>query len=85
MVMKVKRRTMKAAEFKAKCLRVLDDVAKTGRPVVITKRGKPVARVEAMEPPCPVDLRGAVKFLTGDEEELFSTGERWDAEDGSVE
>lgn len=36
---------MRAAEFKAKCLKVMDDVAATGQTVVVTKRGKPVARV----------------------------------------
>jgi prevent-host-death family protein len=38
-------RTMKAGEFKAKCLTVMDQVAKTGDTVVITKRGKPVAQL----------------------------------------
>lgn len=38
-------RTMAAGEFKAKCLAVMDEVLSTGEPVLITKRGKPVARV----------------------------------------
>lgn len=38
-------RTMKASEFKAKCLAVMDEVASTGEPVVVTKNGKPVAEV----------------------------------------
>lgn len=38
-------RTMGAGQFKAKCLAVLDEVHETGEPVLITKRGKPVARV----------------------------------------
>ncbi|MFQ5737942.1 MAG: type II toxin-antitoxin system Phd/YefM family antitoxin [Acidobacteriota bacterium] len=38
-------RTMKASEFKAKCLRLMDEVARTGEPVVITKNGKPVSRL----------------------------------------
>jgi len=40
-------RTMKASEFKAKCLKVMDEVAETGEPVVVTKNGDPVSRVEA--------------------------------------
>ena len=36
---------MKASEFKAKCLAVMDEVAKTGETVVITKNGKPVAEL----------------------------------------
>lgn len=35
--------TIKASEFKAKCLGLMDEVARTGDPVVITKNGKPVA------------------------------------------
>jgi prevent-host-death family protein len=34
-----------AAEFKAKCLKLMDEVAKTREPVVITKRGKAVAQL----------------------------------------
>ena len=40
-------RTMAAGEFKAKCLAVMNEVAATGEPVLVTKRGKPVARVLA--------------------------------------
>jgi len=40
--------TISAAEFKATCLDVLDRVAEAGLNVVITKRGKPVARVVPM-------------------------------------
>lgn len=36
---------MTATEFKAKCLEVLDQVAATGQPVRITKRGKVVAEL----------------------------------------
>ena len=36
---------MKASEFKAKALRVMDEVARTGTEVVITKNGRPVARL----------------------------------------
>ena len=34
---------IKASEFKAKCLSLMDEVADTGEPLVITKNGKPVA------------------------------------------
>lgn len=37
--------TVSATEFKAKCLAILDQVQRTGETVVITKRGKVVARV----------------------------------------
>ncbi len=38
-------RTMKASEFKAKCLRLMDEVADTGQEIVITKNGRPVSRL----------------------------------------
>jgi prevent-host-death family protein len=40
-------RTIGAGEFKAKCLALMDEVQATGQPLLITKRGKPVARLTA--------------------------------------
>jgi prevent-host-death family protein len=34
-----------AAQFKAQCLALMDQVAQSGRPVVITKHGKPVVKL----------------------------------------
>jgi prevent-host-death family protein len=34
-----------AGDFKARCLQLLDDVAEHGEPLIITKRGKPVAKL----------------------------------------
>jgi prevent-host-death family protein len=42
-------RTMNATEFKAKCLAVLDQV-QGGTEVIVTKRGKPVARLVPVTP-----------------------------------
>ena len=39
-------RMIGATEFKAHCLRILDEVQRTGESVTITKRGKPVAEVK---------------------------------------
>ena len=38
-------KTMPAGQFKARCLRVMEDVKKYRTPVVITKKGKPVAKL----------------------------------------
>ena len=38
-------RTIPAGEFKARCLALLDEVSRTGEEIIVTKRGKPVARV----------------------------------------
>jgi len=44
-------RTIKASEFKAKCLRLMDEVAATGESITVTKRGKPVGKFVPMETP----------------------------------
>jgi prevent-host-death family protein len=36
---------IKASEFKAKCLAMIDEVEQTRQPLVITKRGRPVAKL----------------------------------------
>ena len=38
-------RTIKASEFKAKCLKLMDEVADSGTEIVITKNGRPVSRL----------------------------------------
>ena len=38
-------RTIKASEFKARCLKFMDEVAQSGEEIVITKRGRPVSRL----------------------------------------
>ncbi len=38
-------KTIKASEFKAKCLQLMDEVAATGEEIVITKNGRPVSRL----------------------------------------
>ncbi|HVN19183.1 MAG TPA: type II toxin-antitoxin system Phd/YefM family antitoxin [Dongiaceae bacterium] len=42
-------KTMAAGEFKAKCLQVMEQVRSTGTPVLITKRGKAVAKLVPAE------------------------------------
>lgn len=60
-------RTMTAAEFKAKCLKVMDEVAATGEAVVVTKRGKPIARLvpeqAGEQPRRPARLRDLFKGM----------------------
>lgn len=59
-------KTMAAGEFKARCLQVMEQVSSTRTPVVITKRGKPIAKL------APVDefrskvfdsLKGKIEIL----------------------
>ena len=75
--MSMRARQMAAGEFKAKCLAVLDEVAASKRAVVITKRGRPVAKVVPLSEPGPVPRRGLI-IRQGD---LVSpVGETWDVE-----
>ena len=69
---------MPAGVFKDQCLKVLDRVAATRSPVVITKRGRPVATVVPFTSPAtgPETLAGSVLAEHGDP---FGTGEDWDA------
>ena len=53
-------RTIKASEFKAKCLKIMDEVAATGEPVVITKNGVPITRLIPVRRK-PGTLFGALK------------------------
>jgi prevent-host-death family protein len=58
-------RKVAATEFKAKCLKLIDQVRDTGKPITITKRGKPVAVLQplAEEDLKPwLKLRGTVKY-----------------------
>ena len=61
-------RTIGAAEFKAKCLALMDEVERTGQGVVITKNGKPVAELVPHRKR-KKNARGILKdslFITGD-------------------
>lgn len=44
-------RKMAAGQFKNRCLAVMNEVQKSGEPVLITKHGKPVAKLVAAKPP----------------------------------
>jgi prevent-host-death family protein len=52
--------TIPAGEFKAKCLKLLDEVAEKRETLVITKHGKPVAQVVPM-PPTEGDFVGSMR------------------------
>ena len=62
-------RTVKAAEFKQTCLALMDEVERTGGTIIITKRGKPVARlapVAEQRPQALGCLEGAVAIVDED-------------------
>ena len=75
-------RTIAISELKAHCLRLVVEVARRRSELVITKRGKPIARVVPLDD-TPADdaltrLRGTV--IGGDRVEDFDTGVVWEAQ-----
>lgn len=50
-----------AAEFKAHCLRILDEIERTGEPVTVTKRGRPFAQVNPIAKKERRSIIGALK------------------------
>jgi len=69
--------------FKAKCLGILEEVRKTGKPIRVTRLGKPVAEVV---PPSPVTTKGrrlgcmvGTGRIVGDIVGSISDESEWDA------
>ena len=70
-------KTVPAAQFKAQCLSLLDRVGPEG--IVITKHGKPVAKLI----PIATDTAALIGSLKGKltiKGDILSTGVRWNAE-----
>ena len=62
--------TIAVSKFKATCLAVLQRVRKTGRPILVTRFGQPIAEIVPPRPPAPDDgwlgcMRGRAE-ITGD-------------------
>ncbi len=71
-------KTIGAAKFKEQCLRILDDLDDKG--LVITKHGKPVAKL--MPHPQPAaQLIGCLRDKITVHGDIMTTGVQWDAED----
>ena len=71
--------TIAVDEFEARCLELLDEVAETGEPLVITRRGQPIARlVPVADGSLPF---GALAGSVVAEDDIVSpVGEAWDAD-----
>lgn len=67
-------REIAAGEFKAKCLGLIDEVSETGQELIITKRGKPMAKVIPFAAPTVDSLFGRLKGIVeivGDPDDLI--------------
>jgi prevent-host-death family protein len=75
-------REIAAGDFKARCLKLMDEVQATRRPLVITKRGKPVARLVPVEEE-PRTIFGCMKGTVTIHGDIISPIEQeWHAERG---
>jgi len=76
------RKTVTISELEAHCLHLVDDVARRRRELIVTKRGKPIARIAPLDEAPPDDalqrLRGTV--TGGDGVEDFDTGVIWETQ-----
>ncbi|MGH2513637.1 MAG: type II toxin-antitoxin system Phd/YefM family antitoxin [Candidatus Limnocylindrales bacterium] len=75
-------RMIMASRFKAECLAILDQVDRMKISVVVTKHGRPVARLVPVEVPGQSTM-GSVRLLAREDEAYYSTGEPWDADSGA--
>lgn len=73
-------KTVKVSEFKAKCLKLLTEVSETGEELVVTKRGKALARVVPERAVKPSTLQGSMKGLIEVLNADKSLPPAWDAE-----
>ena len=73
--------TVEASEFKAKCLALIDEVARTGKTIVVTRSGKPVAELRPHREPRAKSLIGLHRGQIKIHGELVSPigAELWDA------
>lgn len=55
----MKHQVISVTEFKANCLKLLDDIGKRGGTLTITKRGRPLASVRPAEKPAWRSPEGA--------------------------
>ena len=72
-------KTISASKFKAHCLSILDRVGEEG--IVITKRGKPVAKLIPIRAES-AELIGKFKGRVKVKGDVFSTGLEWNATNG---
>jgi prevent-host-death family protein len=72
-------KTIAAGQFKARCLRLMDEVRTTREPVLITKKGRPVAKLVPAESQ-PEDIFGCLKDeikIVGDIESPIIDWQDW--------
>lgn len=75
-----------AGKFKATCLQLMDQVQRTGEEIVITKHGRPVARLVPADMPATRQTFGLLSDQTAIYGDITEpTGETWNAETAAGE
>jgi antitoxin (DNA-binding transcriptional repressor) of toxin-antitoxin stability system len=54
-------KTMTAGRFKNNCLKVMDDLSLSGEPILITKKGKPIAKLVSPNAKTTDDVFGCLQ------------------------
>jgi prevent-host-death family protein len=71
-----------AGNFKAKCLSFMDEIQSSGGEILITKRGRPVARLVPADPCHSLSLFGRMSGSVQIMGDLVAPiGDAWDAEE----
>jgi prevent-host-death family protein len=72
--------TIAISECKAHFLRLADQVARSGRPLVVTRHGRPLIELRPAAPPQRKSLKGSARQLVGDEEFMAPFPDVWNAD-----
>ena len=86
MVKSTTSKTYPVGQFKAQCLRLMEKVARTGSPILVTKRGEPLVRIVPTvgttwdEKEWRERGRSTTVLPKKDEDLVRPSGETWDAE-----
>ena len=69
--------TITASEFKAKCLKIMDEVLESGEPLAVTKHGKVVCEITPPSNKPKIDRSGMIGMFSQWESEL----DKWDPDE----
>lgn len=70
-------RQIAVSRFKAECLGLLEEIAQTGEELLVTKRGRPLARVLSARQ--TTSLAGSVEYLVSEDDLITPIAQEWDA------
>lgn len=77
---------MGAGQFKIHCLELMNKVNESKEPIIITKRGKPVAKLVAYneEVPSAFGFMKDTLIISENDEDIYSTNEEWSYDEENI-